>query len=528
MALQSPSDRSQQVGRLSILHQKLSELSRAWTIDDHNNFLSFYKTIIPKIMDVERCTIYIRDRDNDTILTMFATGIEGKQIDPPMRGSIVGEVIRTNTTIRANDLNALSGFHLQADKITGFVTKTILCTPIRSLSTGSVIGAVQLLNKKNRGTFNQADQTALKEIGGYLAVSIESFLLNREILHFADRMQQEVKRFDQGQLLGTSFIAESRPMREVLKTVDIVSGLDINILLQGENGTGKELIARMIHQLSPRADRPFVPVNCACVPENLIESEFFGHEKGAFTDASTSRKGRFEEAEGGTLFLDEIGDMALSIQPKFLRAIQESEGSRLGSNRTIRYDTRLISASNKRLADEVKQGQFREDLFFRIFSIDIEIPPLRERKDDILPLALFFLEETNTRFKKNTDSFSSEVIELFELFPWPGNVRQLRKEVERLVALTGNGEPITANKCSKELLDFFSDNSPPEHLRRAGDLSIPDQVEKLERKLISQALEKSDNNKSQTARLLNISRQGLFKKMKRYGIGQKDEQQNIE
>ncbi len=519
MTLQPPPERSQPFGRLSLLHQKLSELSSAWTIDDHNNFLSFYKTIIPKIMDVERCTIYVRDRDNDKILTMFATGIDdGKQIDPPMRGSIVGEVIRTNTTICANDLRTLSGFHLQADKITGFVTKTILCAPIRSLSTGRVIGAVQLLNKKDSGIFNQTDRTALKEIGGYLAVSIESFLLNREILHFADRIHQEAKRFDQSQLLGSSFIAESRSLREVLKTVDTVSGLDINILLQGENGTGKELIARMIHQLSHRADQPFVPVNCACVPENLIESEFFGHEKGAFTDASTARKGRFEEAKGGTLFLDEIGDMALSIQPKFLRAIQEGEGSRLGSNRTTRYDNRLISASNKQLAGEVQTGRFREDLFFRLFSIDIEIPPLRERKDDILPLALLFLEETNTRFKKKTDSFSSEVIELFELFPWPGNVRQLRKEVERLVALTRNGEPVTPEKCSQELLDFFSGNSPPEHLRRADDLSIPDQVEKLERKLITQALEKSGNNKSQTARLLNISRQGLFKKMKRYGI----------
>lgn len=519
MPLQPPLDRSQQAGRLSLLHQKLSELSRAWTIDDHNDFLSFYKTIIPKIMDVERCTIYIRDRDNDTILTMFATGIDGKQIDPPMRGSIVGEVIRKNTPICANDLSTLSGFHLEADKITGFVTKTILCRPIRSLSTGDVIGAIQLLNKKSGGAFNQADRAVLKEIGGYLAISIESFLLNREILYFADKIHEEAKRFDQKLPLGVTFIAESRPMQEVLKTVETVSSLDINILLQGENGTGKELIAHMIHQLSPRAEHPFVPVNCACVPENLIESEFFGHEKGAFTDASTSRKGRFEEAEGGTLFLDEICDMALSIQPKFLRAIQESEGSRLGSNRTIQYDTRLISASNKRLADEVKQGQFREDLFFRIFSIDIEIPPLRERKDDILPLALSFLEETNTRFKKNTDSFSSEVIELFELFPWPGNVRQLRKEVERLVALTRNGEPITAEKCSQELLGFFSNKGRSEHLRRAGDLSIPDQVEKLERKLINQALEKSSNNKSQTAKLLNISRQGLFKKMKRYGIG---------
>ncbi len=469
-------------------------------------------------MEVERCTLYICDKNNETILTMFATGIEAKQIEPPMQGSIVGEVIRSNKTIIANNLSSRTGFHQQADKLTGFVSINTLCTPIRSLSTGTVIGAVQLLNKKNDRAFDSTDQSAMRKIGGYLAISIESFLLNREILEIADKIHSEAKRFDQKLPFGPSFIAESYGMREVLKTVETVSSLDIDILLQGENGTGKELIARMIHRLSNRADNPFVPVNCACIPEQLIESEFFGHEKGAFTDASTARKGRFEEATGGTLFLDEIGDMAISIQPKFLRAIQEGEGSRLGSNRTIQYDTRLISASNKNLTEEVQKGSFREDLFFRIFSIDIEIPPLRERQDDILPLALSFLEKTNVKFKKQTDSFSGEVIELFELFPWPGNVRQLRKEVERLVALTKNGAPITVDKCSRELLDFHPEVNSSRQFRRADDLSIPDQVEKLERTLISRALQKSGNNKSQTAKLLHISRQGLLKKMKRFGM----------
>ena len=510
--------RTQSSQQLLLLRQKLSQLGRSWTVDDYNNFLVFYMNFIPKIMDVERCTIYISDRENKTIFSMFATGVEGRRIEPPMEGSIVGEVVNTNKTIIANKLSTRNGFHLQIDKQTGFVSRNTICTPIQSLTSRTVIGAIQLLNKKDDAPFSHTDQTVLEEIAGYLSMSTESILLNREILQVASKINREAKRFDQQYLSNTPFIAESRAMRDVLEIVHTVSGLDINILLQGENGTGKELIARMIHQQSRRADNPFVPVNCACIPENLIESEFFGHEKGAFTDASTTRKGRFEKATGGTLFLDEIGDMALHIQPKFLRAIQEGEGSRLGSNKTIHYDARLISASNKNLVREVEKNNFREDLYFRIFSIDIEIPPLRQRLDDILPLALTFLNETNTRFEKNIEGFSGEIIQLFEAFPWPGNVRQLKKEIERLVALTKDDTLITVENCSRDLLSFLDTHRPSNPLSQTADLSIPDQVKELEMELIRKALGKTGNNKSQASKLLQITRQGLFKKMGRYGM----------
>jgi len=307
-------------------------------------------------------------------------------------------------------------------------------------------------------------------------------------------------------------------MLEVIKMVDTISSLDINILLQGENGTGKDLIAQMIHQRSHRSEKPFVAVNCACIPETLIETEFFGHEKGAFTDASTTKQGRFEKAKGGTLFLDEIGDMSIYIQPKLLRAIQEGEGNRLGSNKNIKYDIRLISASNKNLVHEIKRGNFREDLFFRIFSIDIEIPPLRHRRDDILPLAIAFLDETNRKFNKNINGFSSEIIRVFEDFHWPGNIRQLKKEIERLVALTSNGDIMTVEKCSRDILAFAAGNHPPRKDKPSNDLSIPNQVKNLEMSLIKQALRKTYGNKSHAAQLLNITRQGLAKKIKRYRL----------
>ena len=504
--------------RLFFLRQKLARLGQAWTVDDYNKLLYFYMINVPKVTDVERCAIFISDPENNRIFSMFATGITGRKIEPPLSGSVVGEVIRSNRTIIINDLDNRDGYHLLMDQQTGFTSRNTLCVPIRSLTDKRVIGAIQLLNKTGSLPFGHQDQLLLEEIAGYLTMTTEAILLNGEILQVADTINRDAEHAQHDRFPGTQFIAKSRAMTEVLKLVDTVAPLDINILIQGENGTGKELIARMIHQQSPRADNPFLPVNCACIPENLIESEFFGHEKGAFTDASACRKGRFEEARGGTLFLDEIGDMALHLQPKFLRAIQESEGSRLGSDTTVEYDVRLISASNKDLSREVSRGTFREDLFFRIFSVEIEIPPLRKRRDDILPLALAFLAETSTRFHKNIEGFSTKTIQLFESFPWPGNVRQLKKEIERLVALTREAELITPDKCSRDLLGHMSANQPQPRLDKIDAFSIPDRVRQLETALIKKALAATSNNKSRAAEFLHISRQGLFKKMKRYGI----------
>lgn len=314
-------------------------------------------------------------------------------------------------------------------------------------------------------------------------------------------------------------IAESRAMQRVLGTVRTVSRSPVNVLIHGESGTGKEVIARMIHHGSDRKDKPFVAVNCASVPENLMESEFFGYEKGAFTGAITSRGGRFEEADGGTLFLDEIGDMPLAMQPKFLRVIQEYEGSRLGSNKPIRYDLRIISASNKDLRHEVEKGRFREDLFYRIFSVEIYIPPLRERREDIVPLTLFFMNRVSRRFKKKVKGFSPELLNFFEKCPWPGNVRQLLHEVEHMVALTPEGERISLKHCSPEL-QKWRNAAPLTLLQNQPSLFLPQRVEEIEIACIREALQKTGGNKLQASKLLGITRQGLDKKLKRYKISE--------
>jgi len=312
------------------------------------------------------------------------------------------------------------------------------------------------------------------------------------------------------------FIAESKVMQNILNTVFTVSRNPINILLHGNSGTGKEVIARVIHNRSDRKKRPFVAVNCASIPENLMESEFFGYEKGAFTGADSGRGGYFEEADGGTLFLDEIGDMPMFIQPKFMRVLQEGEGRRLGSSKSFTYDLRIISATNKDLRQEVDAGRFRKDLFYRIFSVEINIPPLKDRREDIVPLALFFLKKVSKRFGKQVAGFAPDVLRFFEQYSWPGNVRQLQHEVERLVAFTPEGKEILLKYCSQELLG--RKNPPAITSLDDATLSLPDKIKELEINCINEALSKTGGKKMPAAKLLGITRVGLDNKIKRYGI----------
>jgi transcriptional regulator with GAF, ATPase, and Fis domain len=498
--------------RLAGLRLRLEGVASAWTVDTYESLLDFYVRILPKLMATERCTIYTIELGTSRIWSKYGTGIEEKQIEAPREGSIAGQVITGGRSVVENDLDQRPGYHRKVQEETGFESRNMVCVPIKSVTGHGITGAIQVLNKKNRLPFSDDDRELLEEVANYLSISIESISLNQEILRISEQLNREVKRFERGFFLDRLFIAESPAMLDVLDMVQMVSSSPVNFLLQGENGTGKELIARMIHEASPRRDQPFVAVNCAAIPENLMESEFFGYEKGAFTGAERRKRGIFEEASGGTLMLDEIAELPPAMQAKFLRAIQEGEGTRLGGNKVIKYDLRIISATNKDLKQEVEAGRFREDLFFRLFSVEVRIPPLRERKEDILPLAVAFLKEVSSRFDKQVSGFAPEVLYLFEGFPWPGNVRQLRREVERMVALTPAGEAITPDKCSRELLTA----APVARQKEPASLSIPEQVQTLETGLIRKALEETRGNKLRAAQLLGITRQGLHKKLKRY------------
>lgn len=493
---------------------------RAWTVDNYEALLRFYVSIMPQLLDAERCGVFVLDSVRQRILSKAGTGLRDGEIEAPLEGSVVGQVVSTGERILANDLSEMPGFHQEAARQTGFVTRSMICTPIRSLAGGHVIGALQVLNKRPPARFDERDASMVAEVGEHLAMALDNIVLNDEIVELSDALEREVSTFQSTYLGDVPFIAESKAMRSVMETVAMVGATPVNVVIQGENGTGKEVIARMIHEARHPGTAPFVAVNCAAIPENLMESEFFGYEKGAFTGALGARKGRFEEARGGTLFLDEVADLPLAMQPKFLRAIQEQEGTRLGANDVIEYDVRVISASNRPLREEVAAGRFREDLFYRLYSVEIVVPPLRERADDIVPLAMGFLRDVCRRFDKSIPGFSTALLGRFERYGWPGNVRQLLHEVERLVALAPDGQYLTVAHCSPDLAEIAdaAPELPVADIEAPVQLDLPSQVKALEERLIAAALAQADGQKGRAADLLGITRQGLHKKLKRYDV----------
>jgi DNA-binding NtrC family response regulator len=307
-------------------------------------------------------------------------------------------------------------------------------------------------------------------------------------------------------------IFKSAAMSEVVNLSGRVANSSATVLIQGESGTGKELLARLIHNLSPRSERPMIVVNCAALSENLLESELFGHEKGAFTGASRRRIGRFEEADGGTLFLDEIGELSPAVQVKILRFLQEREFQRVGGNRTIQSDVRIISATNRNLQGEVKDGTFREDLYYRLNVVTIAVPPLRERKEDLSPLIDHFLNRFAVENGKEIQGISSEARDLLLRYDYPGNVRELENIIERAVVIT-RGPVITSRDLP------FSRSSVHPHMSEVKIWrSLKESVEDLECKMIQRALEETANHQTKAANLLGISERMLRYKLKKYGL----------
>jgi len=342
----------------------------------------------------------------------------------------------------------------------------------------------------------------------------------------ARHLKREVKELREEALGATdlgNIVARDPAMLKVLDMVrKVAQNPDVTVLIQGESGTGKEMVARALHAESPRADKPFVGINCAAIPGNLLESELFGYEKGAFTDAKARKIGLIERAQGGTLFLDEIGDMEVGLQAKLLRVLEERKIRRVGGLDELAVDVRILAATNQDLDEKRKTGRFREDLYYRLKIIHIDIPPLRERKADILPLAQHFIQDANRRFHKNVQGFSPEAEDFLLGYRWPGNVRELKNTIERILIL--------------EETDWIRpEHLPPEILRGRsadeGGVWIPQEVEILRgvsfdrvmdevaRYLIGEALRLAGGNKAQAARLLDMDRGTLRYQIKRLGIG---------
>lgn len=342
-------------------------------------------------------------------------------------------------------------------------------------------------------------------------------LLNKALDYqsLSDQVEDLTRKINEDKF-DLKMVSSSNAMNEVFKMIDRVKDVDITVLVSGESGTGKELVVRAIHETSRRRDQNIEIINCAAIPNNLLESELFGYEKGAFTGANNKYKGKFELADKGTLFLDEIGDMDIQLQAKLLRVIQEKKITPLGSEKSIPVDFRLIAATNLNLSTEVKKGNFREDLFFRLNVVNIEVPPLRNRKEDIPALTKHFINKYSKAFNKDVTGISRAAIEVLESHDYPGNVRELQNIIERAVAL--------ADKNTIQIHDLPSEIIPNTHrvsLNENVPIYVGDTIESAEKKLILATLEYCDNNKRKTAQMLGMSERHLYNKLNQYEIENK-------
>jgi len=357
------------------------------------------------------------------------------------------------------------------------------------------------------GAFDFIEKPISKE---KLLISIQNALKNRTLQKENLELRQQVAG-------KYEMIGQSRAMKEVLEQIAKVAPTPGRVLISGESGTGKELIARAIHENSPRKNGPFIKVNCAAIPEELIESELFGSEKGAYTGAHQAREGKFTLADGGTIFLDEVGDMSLKVQAKVLRVLQEGEFEKVGGHKTEKVDVRVLAATNKHLEDEVKAGRFREDLYFRLNVVPIVSPPLRQRKDDIPILVDYFIESFSGENGYRPKRLTPAAIETLRSYDWPGNIRELKNLLERLMIM-----------CSADTIDVgdlpanIQSPTMQANLTTESGLTLQQIKERVERDYILATLKRNKWNVSQTAKELDIDRTNLHKKIKYFGLTSSD------
>jgi Nif-specific regulatory protein len=458
-----------------------------------------------RLLGAERATIFLPDASGSGLIGKPALGVEAGEIRIPSNAGVVGQVMQSGKPARVDsDVSSeQQQIHRGVDEKLGFETRTILCVPMTN-GAGETIGAFELINRLE-GNFSDEDESALLELAAHAAVAIDNTQHVEELVTSKRTVAQEAA--GQVQMIGQC------PAIEKLKaTIKKVAATDLVILITGENGTGKEVVAQMIHYLSGRSDEVLVAVNCAAITETLLESELFGHEKGAFTDAHQAREGKFELAKKGTLFLDEIGDMSLDGQSKLLRVLEEKKVVRVGGSTPIPTDARVVAATNQNLADLITEKKFRQDLYFRLNVVPIELPALRERGDDIILLAEHFLKEFCSKARREIPTLSAAARKRLLNHGWPGNIRELRNMMERLAYLT-DGQKIDATD-----LDFV--NAPGGNESAIPmDLPLTEATRQFQVDYIKRHIDRARGNMTDAAGKLGLHRSNLYRKMKQLGMG---------
>jgi Nif-specific regulatory protein len=504
----------------SILEKYTALLDISYRLNSERNFDQLLKVIADeatKHVDAERATIFILDKNKGELWAKVALGVSDT-IRFDARLGIAGAVLIAGKSLVVEDAYKSPLFYPSIDSLTGFHTRNILSVPLRNPKQ-EIIGVFQVLNKRE-GKFTSEDEHFVQALANQAAIALENTqtlteLANRQqaLIEENQNLRKEVEeRFTTKRILGTS-----AKINDIRTLIERIAETSVSVLITGENGTGKELSARAIHYMSGRRAKPFVAVNCAALPEPLVESELFGIEKGVATGVER-RVGRIESANGGTLFLDEIGDLSLTAQAKLLRVLQEREVEWVGGRRPVPVDVRLIAATNKDLKEEIQQNRFRQDLFFRLNVIHIHLPPLREIRVDIPLLAMHFVKKHSKEVGREIQGFSPDVLKALTAYDWPGNVRQLENEVKRAMVLA-TAQEIRTQDLSESILEERLAMPDAEPGNKWGDKqSLKDRVTVLEIQMIRDAMTQTDGDRRRTAKMLGLSHQGLLNKLKRYGL----------
>lgn len=471
-------------------------------ISDTSQLEQRFLEIILEIVPAERGAILLFE---DNLEEPLSVCILNNEADEKMTISktVSRRVLTENVALFSNDLSNddfVKAKSLYTERIT-----SVLCVP---LNVGQKTGLIYLDIRNSKDIFDEKHLQKLSAISMLVSAALERQISFEELEKENTRLQNEIE-------IETDLLGDSDEIKKVLSLIKKVAGADTTVLISGESGTGKELAARTIHRNSRRREKPFVAINCAVLSENLLESDLFGHERGAFTGAINQKKGRLEIANGGTIFLDEIAELAPQLQAKLLRVLQEREFERVGGNVAIKTDVRLIAASNRNLLEEVKKGNFREDLYFRLNIVKLQMPALRERKKDILRLAQHFLEKFSIRLDRRVTGISKLAQNVLQNYSWTGNVRELENAIERAVLL-GSTDKIQTEDLPEEIVaavqtDFFKDNEEP---------TLYQKLLRAKREIITNAVEDAEGNYSEAARSLGIHPNNLHRLIRSLDIKQ--------
>lgn len=458
-----------------------------------------------RLLDCDRASIFIRDEVRKEVVARPAVGLTDLRF--PDNVGVVGEVLRRGEPILVADTASDPRFGKQVDEKTGYQTRNLIAVPLHG-GNGKTVGVFEAMNKRENG-FTTNDVESLQMLGVQAALALENTQEREDLIRSRTQLTERVTE-------GVRLIGESPAINALRATVERLALIDLPVLLLGESGTGKEVVAQSLHFQGSRANHPFVAVNCAAITETLLESELFGHEAGAFTDAREARQGKFELADGGTLFLDEIGDMSASGQAKLLRVLEQKVVTRVGGSRSIPVDVRIVAATNANLRELVRQNKFREDLYYRLGVVTQPLPPLRERPEDILPLAEHFISHFRIQARRPRLALSVEARRRLQAHSWPGNVRELRNLMERL-AFLAPGERI-----EPEDLQFMLSPERDGHLEPDFDLGLTEATKEFQRDFIGQAVRRVKGNMSDAARLLGLHRSNLYRKMRQLDMEVED------